>query len=261
MGWKKSGKTTVVENIVRELTKRGHRVATAKHISQKGFSMGAKGKDTCRHAAAGANPVVRVSDTELDVLIKNGTEQFSMGLLLSLAPKTDVVVLEGFSNTVLKDEKVAKILCVRDNREYETFRKEETGKIIAFCSLHRLQKPVLRIGEDIEILLKQMLTHVTREIKISKILKCLPKLNCRKCGYTSCKEMATAIYKKKATLNNCVTLKLGLGLMTEITIDKLTVPIQTFVSEIIRNSVLGMISPLKGVIIKGNERVHIDISR
>ena len=114
MGWKKSGKTTVVESIVRELTKRGYHVATAKHISQKSFSMDIRGKDTWRHAVAGANPVAGVSDIEMSLLIKNGIEQFSLDSLLSFTPMADVVVLAGFSHMVLNDERVGKILCVRD---------------------------------------------------------------------------------------------------------------------------------------------------
>jgi len=260
VGWKKSGKTTVVESIVRELTKRGYHVATAKHISQKSFSMDMRGKDTWRHAVAGANPVAGVSDIEMSLLIKNGIEQFSLDSLLSFTPMADVVVLEGFSRIVLNDERVGKILCVRDTREYEGFRKKALGKTVAFCSLQRLENPILRIKEDSQILLKRVLTYINREKKISNILNCLPGLNCKKCGYLSCEEMAVAIYKKKAKLSNCVTLRLRSEVRTKIIIDKVEVPIQTFVSEIIRKSILGMISSLKGVSVKGNERVHINIS-
>jgi molybdopterin-guanine dinucleotide biosynthesis protein B len=260
VGWKKSGKTIVVESIVREFTKRGYHVATAKHVSQKSFSMAMRDKDTWRHAVAGANPVADVSDIEMSLLIKNGIEQFSLDSLLSFTPMADVVVLEGFTHIVMNDERVGKILCVRDNREYEDFRKKALGKAVAFCSLQRLENPILRMKEDAQILLKRVFTYVNREKKIFKILNCLPGLNCRKCGYPSCEEMAAAIYKRKAKLSNCVTLTLRSELRTKIIIDELEVPIQTFVSEIIRKSVLGMISSLKGVSVKGNERVHINIS-
>jgi molybdopterin-guanine dinucleotide biosynthesis protein B len=260
VGSKKSGKITVVESIVRELTKRGYHVATAKQFSQKSFSMDMGSKDTWRHVVAGANLVAGVSDTEMSLLIKNGIEQFSLDNLLSFTPMSDVVVLEGFSHIVLKDERVGKIICVRDNREYEGFRKKALGRTVAFCSLQGLEKPILRMKEDAQILIKRVLTYVNREKRISKILNCLPGLNCRKCGYPSCEEMAVAIYKKKAKLSNCVTLRLRSEVRTKIIVDKVEVPIQTFVSEIIRKSVLGMISSLKGVSVKGNERVHINIS-
>lgn len=68
-----------------------------------------------------------------------------------------------------------------------------------------------------------------------------------------------AIYKRKAKLDDCVTLRLRSKLKTRITLNDVEVPIQLFVSEIIRNSVLGMVSSLKGVSIGGNEEIRIEI--
>lgn len=153
-----------------EAHEESYNVATAKHISQKGFSLDMRGKDTWRHAVAGANPVAGVSDVEMSLLIKNGIEEFSLDSLLSFVPMADVVVLEGFSHLVLNDERVGKIICVRNTREYKGFRKRTLGKTVAFCSLQRLENPILRIKEDSQILLKRVLTYVNREKKISKTL-------------------------------------------------------------------------------------------
>lgn len=260
VGFRKSGKTTVVEGVVRELTQRGYRVATAKHISQKGFSMDQKGKDTWRHAAVGANPVVGVSDVETSVLIKNGMKRFSLDELLGFTPKVDVILLEGFSRMVLSDEHVGKIFCVRNKGEYEGFKKKTLGETIAFCSLQPLENSILKIKEDLRVLVKRVLTYVDRERKISKILSGLPGLDCKKCGYASCEEMASAVYEGRAKMSDCVVLRLKSKMKTEITVNDAEVLIQPFVSDIIRNSVLGMISSLKGISIKGNERIQIRIS-
>jgi molybdopterin-guanine dinucleotide biosynthesis protein B len=260
IGFRKSGKTTVVEGLVGELSKRGYSVATAKHISQKDFSMDVKGKDTWRHAVAGANPVIGVSDIKTSVLIKNGTNRFSLDELLGFTPKADVVLLEGFSRIVLSNEHVGKIFCVRNTGEYEDFNKKTRGETIAFCSLRLLQDPILKTKEALHILVKRVLTYVDREHKISKILGCLPRLDCKKCGYASCEEMASAIYEGRAKISDCVVLKVRSELKTEISVNEGEVPIQPFVSEVIRNSILGMVSSLKGVAVKGDERVHIKIS-
>jgi len=259
VGHKNSGKTTVIESVVHELTRKGYRVATAKHINQKGFSIDTEGKDTWRHSRAGANPVASVSDIETAVLIKNGEDQFSPYQLFRFTPNTDVIVLEGFSRLVLDDENVGKILCVRNREEYKDFREKTRGKIIACCSARSVGKPILRIKEDSQILVRRALIYIERERKISMILDRLPGLNCGKCGYSSCEEMAVAIYRKKAKLNDCVTLKLRSRLKTRITINNAEVPIQPFVSEIIRNTLLGMVSTLKGVSIKRNEEIHVEI--
>jgi molybdopterin-guanine dinucleotide biosynthesis protein B len=259
VGYKNAGKTTVIERIVQELAKRGYRVATAKHIPQKGFSIDTEGKDTWRHSVAGANPVVSVSDIETAVLTKNGEAQFSLDELLRSMPEIDVMVIEGFSSLVLDDENVGKILCVRSREEYNDLRKNTRGKTIAFCSTRPMGRTILRINEDSHILVARALKYIKRKQKLSKILNHLPGLNCGKCGYSSCEEMALAIYRRRAKLNDCITLKLRSKLKTEIKVNDVDVPLQPFVSEIIRKSLLGMISCLKGVSIKGDEELRLEV--
>ena len=55
VGGRKSGKTTAVEVLVEGLVEHGYKVATVKHVSQKNFTMDTEGKDTWRHAKAGAS--------------------------------------------------------------------------------------------------------------------------------------------------------------------------------------------------------------
>ena len=259
IGHKNSGKTTVIESVVQELTRKGYRVATAKHINQKGFSIDTEGKDTWRHSKAGANPVASVSNIETAVLIKDGETQFSLYHLSRFTPEINAIVLEGFSRLVLEDKNVGKILCVRSREEYKDFWEKARGKIIACCSTRPMGKPILRIKEDSQILVSRALRYTERERKISTILSRLPGLNCGKCGHLSCEEMAVAIYKREAKLNDCITLRLRSKLKTRITINDVEVPIQPFVSEIIRNTLLGMVSTLKGVSIKRNEEICVKI--
>lgn len=259
VGHKDSGKTVVTESVVRMLTRKGHRVATAKHVNQKGFSLDTKGKDTWRHSVAGANPVASVSDIETAVLIKDGVKKFSLDRLLGFTSEADFVMLEGFSWLVLNDEHVGKILCVRNMEEYKDFKERAKGEILAFCSMQCMGKPILKIDEDSETLAKQVLEFIRKKQRISKILDRLPGLDCRKCGHSSCEEMALAVHRKEMKLKDCVPLKLVSKLKTRITINDSEVAIQPFVSEIIRNSILGMISSLKGVSIGGNEEVQVKI--
>jgi len=260
VGHKKSGKTLIIEGIVRGLIEEGLRVATAKHISQKSFSMDTKGKDTWRHAEAGANPVIAVSDREISILLKDGVQSLTLDYLFKFISDADVILLEGFSTLILNEKKIGKILCVRDRGEYEEYKEKTSGETIAFCSLEPLGEPILRIREEQSILINQTLNFIRRERSILEILSQLPGLDCRKCGRTSCEELAEDIYAGKANINDCLPLKHKTELKTEITIGEKSIPLQPFVSEIIRNSVLGMISTLKGTSIKGNERLHIKIS-
>lgn len=260
LGRKKSGKTTVVESVVRGLTKKGYRVATAKHVNQEGFSIDTKGKDTWRHSTAGANPVVSVSDVETAILIRNGKADFSIDRLLRCTPEVDVFLLEGFSDMVLDDEHVGKILCVRNEREYDAYREKARGETIAYCSHTPMGDRILGIKEDSPVLIRRVLKFIKKELRILKILSDLPGLDCKKCGYDACQEMAIAIYRKKAKLSDCQTLKLRRKLQTKIELNDVEIPIQPFVAKIFRNAVLGMVSSLKGVSIRGDEKIYVKVS-
>jgi len=54
VGLSGSGKTTLLEKVIGELTQRGWRVATAKHHHRSDFEVDIPGKDSWRHARAGA---------------------------------------------------------------------------------------------------------------------------------------------------------------------------------------------------------------
>ena len=47
VGWKNSGKTTLVERLVSEITKRGYKVSTVKHAHHS-FDIDHKGTDSYR---------------------------------------------------------------------------------------------------------------------------------------------------------------------------------------------------------------------
>lgn len=54
IGRKNSGKTTLVEALISELTARGFSVSSIKHHSHDDFEIDIPGKDSYRHHAAGA---------------------------------------------------------------------------------------------------------------------------------------------------------------------------------------------------------------
>jgi molybdopterin-guanine dinucleotide biosynthesis protein B len=66
VGTKKSGKTTVIEELVGHLSGKGYRVATIKHTSHR-HRFDTPGKDSYRHREAGAGLTIAVSDNEIAV--------------------------------------------------------------------------------------------------------------------------------------------------------------------------------------------------
>lgn len=89
-----SGKTTLIEKIVRVLKERGLRVAVIKHAS-KGFDIDRPGKDSWRFREAGADAVMLVGSGEM-ALMKRISGEPDLAELEAMMKDIDVVIREGF---------------------------------------------------------------------------------------------------------------------------------------------------------------------
>jgi molybdopterin-guanine dinucleotide biosynthesis protein B len=89
-----SGKTTLIEKVVRILKARGLRVAVIKHAS-KGFDIDRPGKDSWRFREAGADAVTLVGPDSM-ALMKMIERQPSPEELELWAGDVDIVIREGF---------------------------------------------------------------------------------------------------------------------------------------------------------------------
>lgn len=95
-GWKNSGKTTLVEALVRELTGRGRKVATVKHAHHD-FDIDKEGTDSFRHRQAGAKEVAIVSDRRWALMHELGEEgEPTLEDVLSRLSPADLVLVEGY---------------------------------------------------------------------------------------------------------------------------------------------------------------------
>jgi molybdopterin-guanine dinucleotide biosynthesis protein B len=95
-GWKNSGKTTLVEALVRELTRRGWQVATVKHAHHD-FDIDKDGTDSFRHRKAGAKEVAIVSGRRWALMheLREEEEPTLEDVLSRLSP-SDLVLVEGY---------------------------------------------------------------------------------------------------------------------------------------------------------------------
>lgn len=98
VGWKNSGKTTLVEALVQELTARGYTVSTIKHAHHD-FDIDSPGKDSYRHRAAGAREVLVASSRRWALIHEEATQRDPQlsDLLAHLGP-CDLVLVEGFKH-------------------------------------------------------------------------------------------------------------------------------------------------------------------
>jgi len=95
-GWKNSGKTTLTEKLVSELSRRGWRVSTVKH-AHHAFDIDKEGSDSFRHRAAGAAEVAIVSGNRWALMheLRDEPEPPLEAILERLAP-CDLVLVEGY---------------------------------------------------------------------------------------------------------------------------------------------------------------------
>lgn len=90
-----SGKTTLLEKLLSEFKKRGYRVGTVKHHLHE-FDIDQEGKDSWRHARAGADTVVISSPSKL-ALIKNTDVEISPEEMQArFFTDVDLILAEGY---------------------------------------------------------------------------------------------------------------------------------------------------------------------
>lgn len=88
------GKTTLMVKLIRELKRRGYRVATIKH-DVHGFQMDTPGKDSWKHAEAGSDCVV-VSSPDRLAMIRRLDRELTVDEIVATLPDVDIVLTEGY---------------------------------------------------------------------------------------------------------------------------------------------------------------------
>lgn len=95
-GFSKTGKTTTVVNLVKELRRRGYTVGTVKDIHFEGFEVDEPGTDTYKHMAAGAHRVTARGNSQTGIYVDR---QMTIYEILKYY-KEDFIILEGDSGLV-----------------------------------------------------------------------------------------------------------------------------------------------------------------
>lgn len=111
VGKSNSGKTTLLEKIIINLTQRGYKIGTVKH-AHDGFEMDKKGKDSWRHRKAGARATLVITEDKV-VMIKDDNQGY-IEKMDSYLSDMDIILAEGFKNQALP--------------KIEVFRKESVHK-------------------------------------------------------------------------------------------------------------------------------------
>ncbi|OGS42480.1 MAG: molybdopterin-guanine dinucleotide biosynthesis protein B [Euryarchaeota archaeon RBG_16_62_10] len=208
-GFQDAGKTTLVEDVVRRLAKKGYSVASVKHSPHR-KSVDCEGKDTWRHWKAGSDPVVFASEVETAFIKHRKLGPEDITRILGEEFRPDVIVMEGF--------------------------KEGPFPKVAVGDLKPRMGTVLMNPKAAEIV-----EYIEAEVSAERTLAKLPGLDCRKCGL-DCDGLARAIASGKRRLEDCKELP---SAGVSIAVDGKRIPMGRFASSIVNDTIRGMLGSLK----------------
>jgi molybdopterin-guanine dinucleotide biosynthesis protein B len=166
VGWKNSGKTTLVEKLVAHIIGRGYSVSTIKHAHHN-FDIDHEGRDSFRHREAGASEVLISSPKRFALMheVRN-EDEYSLNDLLPRLKPVDLIIVEGF-----KSDTHPKLEIMGERREKDkdkSLLSLDDDTVIAAASdvsPEGIEKPYFK-REDISGIADFILEHVGLSLEV-----------------------------------------------------------------------------------------------
>ncbi|HTY22195.1 MAG TPA: molybdopterin-guanine dinucleotide biosynthesis protein B [Desulfomonilaceae bacterium] len=120
VGKSDTGKTTLMEKVVKELTSRGYQIATIKHDAHS-FDIDHKGKDSWRHKKAGAMVTIISSPSKLALVADTDHDHTLSEIRAMYIQGVDLILTEGYKREshpkieVYRRELYPELLCTNDD--------------------------------------------------------------------------------------------------------------------------------------------------
>ncbi len=142
VGLSNSGKTTLIERLIPRLRERGVRVGTLKH-AHDGFDLDLRGKDSWRHAQAGAEAVALISPARSAWLLRSERELSPAEVIEHFGDRIDLVLVEGFKREAelrlqLEPASDFRLLCELQRCRIGVFpldlTEAEIDQLVVFCT-------------------------------------------------------------------------------------------------------------------------------
>ena len=207
VGKKNTGKTSLTVKVIEELTRRGYNVASVKH-SHHSIEMDKENTDTWKHKQAGANLVVGVGSTTFF----NARQEMDLNRILFLLKhfdEFDFVIIEGY-----KSYNYPKIITSPDVRDEYTI-KEVDSFTIDDDGVKELADLIEEKGHDI-----------------------VDTLFANNCGFNNGEAIAAEIRKGNLSVGDLDET------LSYLSIDGHVVGLNHFVSDYLKQSVMGVINTL-----------------
>lgn len=207
VGRKNTGKTSLTVKVIEELTKRGYNVASIKH-SHHTMEMDKENTDTWKHKQSGSQVVVGIGSTTF-FNVRREMDLNRLLFLIKYMDDIDFVVIEGF-----KKYNYPKIITSSDVRDEYTI-KEVDSFAIDQNGIEELADLIEQRGHDI-----------------------VDTLFANNCGFNNGEAIAAEIRQGNLTTENLDDVK------SYMSIDGHVIGLNRFVSDYLKQTVLGVVSTL-----------------
>ncbi|EGC0410647.1 molybdopterin-guanine dinucleotide biosynthesis protein B [Listeria monocytogenes] len=138
IGFKNSGKTTLLNALIRASRKENYTVSAIKHDAHD-FSVDHAGTDSYSFQESGAEAVVIANSRQYAVMEQTG---INLKTAIQKLPESDIVLIEGY-----KEGPFPKIILVREQAEIELLNNSKAVHKIATHN-PALKKEAIFIGEE-----------------------------------------------------------------------------------------------------------------
>ncbi len=217
VGYKNSGKTGLAVKLCQELRSRGYKVAAIKYSHHQ---LDRQNTDSCRLAQA-CFVAAGLTDTETSLV---WSEPKALPDLLPIL-QADVLIVEGGKDLQL----LPRILLCTDREQAVQLRLE-------------LALGLWREDLDLGLPLINDVSHLADVILKHGFF--LPGLDCGHCGFENCSQLAVEIVAGRAGIQDCKTS----GPELQILVNGQPLALNPFVQNIVKSTLQGMLSSLKGYV-------------
>lgn len=246
IGITRSGKTTTIENIIKEMKRRSFSIGSIKEIHYEDFAIDTAGTNTHRHREAGSELVTARGYEETDILYQ---EKLPVEDMLRHYTQ-DYVVMEGVT-----DFNSPIILCIHNEEDIKMHKEKEyfdrvfmISGIAANSTEGTLEGlPVFNSEDDIVSMV---------DIITNKVFDVLPDFSpecCSICGF-SCRELCARILKGKSDRLDCKIEEADILL----SVDGKKINMVPFVQKILTDSIKSLVGNLRGY--KKGKKIEITIN-
>ena len=161
IGWKNSGKTSLMERLVTNITARGFSVSTVKHVHHD-VDLDQPGKDSHRHRIAGACEVVLASAHRFALLHEHRGAEPELTEVLSRMARVDLILVEGY-----KRDAHAKIEVFRKEAGHDLIQPRDplVRAVATDCDLGPMSVAVLDLNDT-----QTIADFILREVGLAKPL-------------------------------------------------------------------------------------------